>query len=164
MRRLPRHRTALPILVMTIALIASACGGGSDSSPPELSTAAPTNDTQPSTPAAPSGPAAALDPGVIERARSVDEIATADGGQVMVAIECDAQTGDDLLHAGAMGLTEGIYTGTVDPPIGGSVKFQVGTDGTGFQARQATLDQATYTVTFADIDGGIEFTLAGCTG
>ncbi len=169
MKTLSRYRTRLPIMVVAVMLIAAACSGGADTSAPTASTATPGNDTQPSTPAtsdapaAPAGPAAALDPAVVERAKSVDEVTTADGGQVMVAIECDAQTGDDLLHAGAVGLTEGIYTGTVDPPIGGSVKFQVGTDGSGFQARQSTLDEATYTVTFADIDGGIELTLAGCT-
>ncbi|NOX22256.1 MAG: hypothetical protein GXP36_04065 [Actinobacteria bacterium] len=167
MNTLSRYRTGLPIMVLAVILIAAACSGGADTSAPATPTVAPSNDAQTSAPAAsdaPAIPASALDPAVLERTKSVDEVTTADGGQVMVAIECDAQTGGDLLHAGAMGLTEGIYTGTVDPPIGGSVKFQVGSDGTGFQARQATLDQATYTVTFADIDGGIELTLAGCTG
>ncbi|GBE23928.1 hypothetical protein BMS3Bbin02_00193 [bacterium BMS3Bbin02] len=166
MRTLPRYRTRLPIMVVAVMLIAAACSVGADTSAPTASTATPGNDTQPSTPATsdtPAAPASALDPAVLERTKSVDEVTTAGGGQVMVAIECDAQTGGDLLHAGAMGLTAGIYAGTVDPPIGGSVKFQVGTDGTGFQARQSTLDQPTYTVTFADIDGGIELTLAGCT-
>jgi hypothetical protein len=162
----PKSHSHIPlaILAMAVALVVAACGGGTDSPAPDISTAAPGGDTQPSASAAPGGPAAALDAGVLARAGSVDETATADGGQVMVAIECEAQTGGDLLHAGAVGLAEGIYTGTVDPAIGGSVKFQVGTDGSGSTARQSTLDQATYTVTFADIDGGIELTVAGCTG
>ncbi|GMQ94696.1 MAG: hypothetical protein BMS9Abin12_2201 [Acidimicrobiia bacterium] len=163
-RTFSRHRTGLPILVVTVILIAAACAGGADTSAPETSTVAPSNDAQTNTPAASVGPASALNPAVVERAKSVDEVTTADGAQVMVAIECDAQTGGDLLHAGAVGLPEGIYDGTVDPSVGGSIEFQVGSDGIGSTARQATLDQSTYTVTYADIDGGIEFTLTGCSG
>ena len=164
MGAMSRRRTAMSVLGAAVLLTAAACSGGADTSPSVTSTAAANNDAQASAATAPGGSTSALDPAIIERAASYDEVTTAEGAQVMVAVECDSQSGGDLLHAGSVGLPEGIYVGTVEPSVGGKLTFQVGSDGIGYQARQTTLDQSSYTITYADIDGGTELTVTGCTG
>jgi hypothetical protein len=99
---------------------------------------------------------------LIASADAAQEVSTQSGGRVVVAVICEAQTGGTIVSVGSVGVPEGIYKGDFEPAAGGSLTLQVLPDGEGVGARQTALDAPSYTVTFADIDGGIEFTLPGC--
>ncbi|MEA5558073.1 hypothetical protein VB690_16785 [Nodularia spumigena CH309] len=92
-----------------------------------------------------------------------DEVNTQSGGRVVVAVICEAQTGGTIVSVGSVGVSEGVYEGDFEPAAGGSLTLQVLADGQGIGARQTTLDAPNYAITFPEIDGGIEFTLPGCT-
>ena len=148
-RSATRHSTSrVAISVGALAIALGACG--SDSS-----------GTSGTVEGAPEGARSAYTEAVAT-SESHDEILLSTGGDMVVAVNCDAQTGGDLVTVVAVGLPPGTYTGTFDPAAGGDLSLQVTGAGEAVGARQTTLDEAEYTVTFADIDGGVTFTLAGC--
>jgi hypothetical protein len=83
---------------------------------------------------------------------------------VVLAVECESQMGGTLVYVGVDGIPVGTYVGSFEPSAGGDITVQVATEGPAQGARQVTLDEPEYTVTFPDIDGGVELTVSGCTG
>lgn len=131
--------------VLVVAVLGlTACGSDDDAQPelPEGGTGSPYNDA------------------IIE-AESHDEIIFAEGGDMVVAVNCDPDSGGTVVTAVAEGLPPAVYTGVFDPSTG--VDLTLDATGTGYAigSAQMTLDAEEYTVTFADIDGG-EFSVRGC--
>lgn len=91
-----------------------------------------------------------------------DDVTTPSGGRVVVTVVCESQMGGNIVNVGSTGVAEGIYEGDFEPSAGGSLTLQVFADSRGIGARQTTLEDPSYTITFPDLDGGIELTVAGC--
>ena len=92
---------------------------------------------------------------------SHDEIIFATGGDMVVAVTCEVQTGGTVVTVVGEGLDVGTYIGTFEPSTGVDLTLDVTQVGQTVGASQMTLDADEYTVTFADIEGG-EFTIRGC--
>lgn len=92
---------------------------------------------------------------------SHDEIIFASGGDMVVAVKCEVETGGTVVTVVAEGLDVGTYIGTFDPSTGVDLSLDVAQAGQAVGASQMTLDADEYTVTFADVEGG-EFTVKGC--
>jgi hypothetical protein len=101
---------------------------------------------------------------LIASADAYDEVMTSSGGRVVVAVICESQIGANIVSVGSAGVPEGIYEGRFEPAAGGSLTLQVLPGGEGVGGRQTTLDQPSYTISFADIDGGVALTVPGCAG
>ena len=163
----PTHRNMTRLSCVAIAgLVAvAACGGGDDAgdSGPgsDVVVEAETADTSADNATGAAGSTDALDQ-LIATSDAHDEVVTQSGGRVVVAVICEAQTGGTVVSVGSAGVPEGIYEGDFEPAAGGSLTLQVLPDGQGIGARQTSLDQPSYTITFPDIDGGIELTVPGC--
>ncbi len=131
--------------VIALAAVAAACG--SDDPTPEL----------------PEGGTGSAYNDAIISSESHDEILLPGAvGEMVVAVDCDPDSGGTLVTVVAEGIEPGVYTGVFDPSTG--VDLTLDTSGGGQSVGQAemTLDAEEYTVTFADIDGA-EFTVRGCT-
>lgn len=134
------------VAVVVLAAAAVACGDDDDAQPevPEEGTGSVFNDT-------------------IIASESHDEILLDGGlGEMLVAVDCDPPGGGNLVTVVANGLEPGIYIGTFEPSTGVDLNLQVAGAGDAVGTAQATLDEEEYTVTFADIDGGV-FEVRGCT-
>ena len=139
-----RRRIATIGAVITLAAVAASCG--SDDPAPEV----------------PEGGTGSAFNDAIIASESHDEILLEGGtGEMLVAVDCDPQTGGNLVTVVAEGVTPGVYTGELDPTTGVSLSLEISESGQGVGASQMTLDAEEYTVTFADIDGA-EFTVMGC--
>jgi hypothetical protein len=92
---------------------------------------------------------------------SHDEIIFPTGGDMVVAVNCTAETGGTVVTAVAEGLEPGTYTGVFDPATGTDLVLQVTGSEYSIATAEMTLDAESYTVTFADIEGG-EFEVSGC--
>jgi hypothetical protein len=97
----------------------------------------------------------------IIESESHDEIIFAAGGDMVVAVNCDAETGGTMVTVVAEGLEPGTYTGTFDPSTGVDLTLEVTGAGQSVGTSEMTLDADSYTVTFADIESG-EFSVRGC--
>lgn len=125
------------------ALALSACG--SDDAAPELPEG---------------GTGSAYNDAIIE-SESHDEIIFVEGGEMVVAANCDPAEGGTIVTVVAEGLAPGEYIGTFDPATGVDLTLSVSEPGQSTTTAEMTLDENDYTVTFADIEGG-EFSLRGC--
>jgi len=93
---------------------------------------------------------------------SHDEVLLGGGtSEMVVAVDCESDTGGTLLTVVAEGLEPGVYTGVFDPSTGVDLTVDATGGGQVVSTAEMTLDAEEYTVTFADIDGG-EFTVRGC--
>jgi hypothetical protein len=93
---------------------------------------------------------------------SHDEVLLDGGaGEMLVAVDCDPETGGNLVTVVGEGLAPAVYTGEFDPSTGVALSLDATQGGQGVGSAQMTLDAEEYTVTFADIDGA-EFTVMGC--
>ena len=130
--------------VLALAAIGAACG--SDDPTPEV----------------PEGGTGSAFNDAIITSESHDEILL-DGGnaEMLVAVDCDPQTGGNVVTVVAEGLAPAVYTGEFDPSTGVSLSIDTTQGGQSVGASQMTLDAEEYTVTFADIDGAV-FTVMGC--
>jgi hypothetical protein len=139
-----RRRLATIGAVLTLAAVAAACG--SDDPAPEI----------------PEGGTGSAFNDAIITSESHDEILL-DGGnaEMLVAVDCDPQTGDNLVTVVAEGLAPAVYTGEFEPSAGGDLTIDATQGGQSVGARQTTLDAEEYTITFPDI-AGAEFTVRGC--
>jgi hypothetical protein len=129
---------------ITLAAVAAACGSD-DPAPevPEGGTGSPFNDA------------------IIE-SESHDEVLLQGGtAEMLVAVDCDPQTGGNVVTVVAEGLEPGVYSGEFDPSTGVGLSLDATQGGQGVGASQMTLDAEEYTVTFPDIDGAV-FTVRGC--
>jgi hypothetical protein len=130
--------------VITFAVVGAACG--SDDPAPEI----------------PEGGTGSAFNDAIISSESHDEILL-EGGTVemLVAVDCDPQTGGNLVTVVAEGLAPAVYNGELDPSTGVGLSIDTSQGGQAVGASQMTLDAEEYTVTFADIDGAV-FTVMGC--
>jgi hypothetical protein len=146
----PRASVArrLATIAATVALAVGVAACGSDDAAPELpegGTGSAFNDT-------------------IITSESHDEVLLDGGtGEMLVAVDCDPQTGGNIVTVVAEGLPPEVFTGELEPSTGVSLSLDATGGGTALGASQMTLDADEYTVTFADIDGAV-FTVAGCPG
>ncbi len=99
----------------------------------------------------------------IRASESHDEIVFADGGDMVVAVDCDPEAGGNVVTVVADGLDQGVYVGTFDPSTGVDLTLDASSGAQAVGSAQMTLDEPSYTVTFADIEGA-EFSLRGCSG
>jgi hypothetical protein len=83
-------------------------------------------------------------------------------GEIVVAVDCDPDTGGDLVTVVAEGLEPAVYTGMFDPSTGVDLSLDATGGGQAVGTAEMTLDAEEYTVTFADIDG-VVFNVRGCT-
>jgi hypothetical protein len=155
-------------LVSVVLLGLAACGGGDDDAG-DRSPVDPVADTaaegaEGSTDAVDSADSDDALARLIASADAYDEVMTSSGGRVVVAVICESLTGGNIVSVGSLGVPEGIYEGSFEPASGGKLTLQVLPGGEGVGARQTKLDQPSYTISFADIDGGIAFTVPGCAG
>jgi hypothetical protein len=160
--KMPKWRwlSVLPAVSMAWA---SACAG------PEADTEAadeamPAETADQATAAAQVPEGSTLQAGQFNDAEFTDELVTADGsGKVFVVVDCDPMTGGNLVTINPVGFAEGTtISAKLDPSIGGEVVVQIGPAGSGVGARQATLDEAQYTLT-VELDGEmLETSFAGC--
>lgn len=97
----------------------------------------------------------------IIEAESHDEVVFPAGGDMVVAVNCDPAEGGTIVTVVAEGLDPGDYVGTFEPAAGTDITLTVSDAGQSVATAEMTLDQAEYTVTFADIDNGV-FTIRGC--
>jgi hypothetical protein len=97
----------------------------------------------------------------IIESESHDEIIFVEGGEMVVAVNCDPAEGGTIVTVVAEGLAPGEYVGTFDPATGVDITLSVSGPGQSTATAEVTLDEDEYTVTFADIEGG-EFSLRGC--
>ena len=139
-----RRRIATIGAVITLAAVAAACG--SDDPTPEV----------------PEGGTGSAFNDAIITSESHDEILL-DGGnaEMLVAVDCDPQTGGNVVTVVAEGLAPAVYTGEFDPSTGVSLSIDTTQGGQSVGASQMTLDAEEYTVTFTDLDGAV-FTVMGC--
>ncbi|MGA7756895.1 MAG: hypothetical protein WBL31_10020 [Ilumatobacteraceae bacterium] len=132
------------IIAIAVALVA--CGSDSDGTVdvPEEGTGSAYNDA-------------------IIASESHDEILLNGGdGEIVVAVDCDPETGGTIVTVVAEGLEPAVYTGVFDPSTGVDLTLDATAGGQSISEAEMTLDAEEYTVTFADIDGGV-FNLRGCT-
>lgn len=97
----------------------------------------------------------------IIESESHDEIIFPAGGDMVVAVNCDPAAGGTIVTVVADQLDPGEYVGVFDPATGVDITLTVSGAGQATATSEMTLDQPEYTVTFADIDGGV-FTVKGC--
>jgi hypothetical protein len=97
----------------------------------------------------------------IIESESHQEIIFAEGGEMVVAVNCDPAEGGTIVTVVAEQLAPGEYVGTFDPATGVDLTLSVSGPGQSTSTTEMTLDDVDYTVTFADIEGG-EFSLRGC--
>jgi hypothetical protein len=139
-----RRRLATVGAVIALAATAAACG--SDDPTPEL----------------PEGGTGSAYNDAIIASESHDEVLLGGGaGEIVVAVDCDPDTGGNIVTVVAEGLEPGVYTGVFDPSTGVDLSLDSTGGGQSVGASQMTLDAEEYTVTFADIEGA-EFTVRGC--
>ncbi len=139
-----RRRVATVGAVIVLAAVAAGCG--SDDPAPEL----------------PEGGTGSAFNDAIIASESHDEVLLDGGaGEMLVAVDCDPQTGGNVVTVVAEGLAPGVYTGEFDPSTGVTLSLDTSQGGQSVGASQMTLDAEEYTVTFADIDGAV-FTVRGC--
>jgi hypothetical protein len=139
-----RRRVAIAGVILTFAVVTAACG--SDDPEPEL----------------PEGGTGSAYNDAIITANSHDEILLNGGeGEMVVAVDCESETGDTIVTVVAEGLDPAIYTGVFEPSTGVDVSLDATSGGQVVAQTPMTLDAEEYTVTFADIDGG-EFSVSGC--
>jgi hypothetical protein len=139
-----RRRLATVGAVIALAATAAACG--SDDPTPEL----------------PEGGTGSAYNDAIIASESHDEVLLGGGaGEIVVAVDCDPDTGGNIVTVVAEGLEPGVYTGVFDPSTGVDLSLDTTGGGQSVGASQMTLDAEEYTVTFADIEGA-EFTVRGC--
>lgn len=139
-----RRRIATIGAVITLAAVAAACG--SDDPAPEV----------------PEGGTGSAFNDAIIASESHDEVLLEGGtGEMLVAVDCDPESGGNLVTVVAEGLAPAVYTGEFDPSTGVTLSLDATQGGQGVGASPMTLDAEEYTVTFADIDG-VEFTVTGC--
>jgi hypothetical protein len=140
-----RRRVAAATAIVALTIAAAACG--SDDASPEL----------------PEGGTGSAYNDAIITADSHDEILLNGGdGEMVVAVECESETGDTIVTVVAEGLAPAIYTGVFDPSTGVDITLDATGGGQVVSQTPITLDAEDYMVTFADIDGG-EFSVSGCT-
>jgi hypothetical protein len=140
-----RRRVAIAGAILTLAIATAACG--SDDPEPEL----------------PEGGTGSAYNDAIITADSHDEILLNGGeGEMVVAVDCESDTGDTIVTVVAEGLAPAIYTGVFEPSTGVDVSLDATGGGQVVVQTPMTLDAEEYAVTFADIDGG-EFSVSGCT-
>lgn len=146
MRRAPRsHGSRAICLLAAGALVLAACGSDDDSAEVDV----PDEGTgNPYTQA------------IIE-ADSHDEVLLSDSSDMVVAVQCIEGATAIVTTVGSE-LPAGTYTGSFEPSTGVDLNVQSGGAGYASGASQMSLDADEYTVTFADIDGGVTFTVAGC--
>lgn len=146
----PRASVArrLATLAATTALAVAVAACGSDDAAPEL----------------PEGGTGSAFNDAIITSESHDEILLDGGtGEMLVAVDCDPQTGGNVVTVVGEGLPPEVFTGELDPSTGVDLTLDATGGGTALGASQMTLDADEYTVTFADIDGAV-FTVSGCAG
>lgn len=97
----------------------------------------------------------------IRASESHDEIVFPEGGDMVVAVDCDPESGGTLVTVVAEGLAPGVYVGMFDPSTGVDLTLDVSSGGQSVGEAQMTLEEDDYTVTFADIEDA-EFNLRGC--
>lgn len=139
-----RRRLVALGAVIALAVVAGACG--SDDPTPEL----------------PEGGTGSAYNDAIITSESHDELLLAGGsGEMVVAVDCDPDAGGTLVTVVADGLEPAVYTGVFDPSTGVDLTLDASGGGQAVGQAQMTLDADEYTVTFADIDGGV-FNVRGC--
>jgi hypothetical protein len=141
----PARRRLVAIgAVIAFAVAGAACG--SDDPAPEL----------------PEGGTGSAFNDAIITSESHDEVLL-DGGQgeMLVAVDCDPQTGGNVVTVVAEGLAPAVYIGEFEPTTGVTLSLDASGGSQAVGASQMTLDAEEYTVTFADIDGAV-FNLMGC--
>ena len=140
------NRVRLVTIGAAIVLAATAAACGSDDAGPEL----------------PEGGTGSAYNDAIIASESHDEILLDGGnGEMVVAVDCDPDTGGNLVTVVADGLPPAVYTGVVDPSTGVDLSLDASSGGQAVGQAQMTLDAEEYTVSFADIDGAV-FTVRGC--
>ena len=140
----PIRRLATIGAVIALAAAASACGSDDP------------------TPALPEGGTGSAYNDAIIASESHDEMVLGGGtGQMVVAVDCDSDLGGNLVTVVAEGLVPGVYTGVFDPATGVDLELNAAAGGEAVVEADMTLDADEYTVTFADIDGGV-FNVRGC--
>ncbi len=97
----------------------------------------------------------------IIESESHDEIIFPSGGDMVVAVDCDPAAGGTIVTVVADQLAPGEYVGVFDPATGVDITLAVSDVVQSTATAEMTLDQPEYTVTFADIDGGV-FSVKGC--
>jgi hypothetical protein len=139
-----RRRVATVSAAIVLTAVAAACG--SDDPAPEL----------------PEGGTGSAFNDAIIASESHDEVLLDGGaGEMLVAVDCDPQTGGNVVTVVGEGLPPGVYTGEFDPSTGVTLSLDASQGGQSVGASQMTLDAEEYTVTFPDIDGAV-FTVRGC--
>jgi hypothetical protein len=143
---LPPVRRRLVAIGAAVALAALAAACGSDDASPEL----------------PEGGTGSAYNDAIIASESHDEVLLDGGnGEMVVAVDCDPDTGGNVVTVVAEGLAPGVYTGVFDPSTGVDLSLDASSGGQAVGQAQMTLDADEYTVTFADVDGGV-FNVRGC--
>jgi hypothetical protein len=139
-------RRRLITIGAALALAATAAACGSDDAGPEL----------------PEGGTGSAYNDAIIASESHDEILLDGGnGEMVVAVDCDPEAGGTTVTVVAEGLPPAVYTGVFDPSTGVDLSLDANSGGQVVGRAEMTLDAEEYTVTFADIDGGV-FTVRGC--
>ncbi len=139
-----RRRLATVGVVIALAAAVAACG--SDDPTPEL----------------PEGGTGSAYNDAIVTSESHDEVLLAGAtGEMVVAVDCDPDSGATLVTVVAEGVEPGTYTGVFEPSTGVDVSLDTTGGGQSVGQAEMTLDAEEYTVTFAGIDGAV-FTVRGC--
>jgi hypothetical protein len=129
-----------------IALGATAAACGSDDPTPEL----------------PEGGTGSAYNDAVIASDSHDEVLLGGGtSEMVVAVDCESESGANLVTVVAEGLEPGVYTGVFDPATGVDLQLDTTLGGQSVVTAEMTLDAEEYTVTFADI-ADAEFTVRGC--
>lgn len=140
-------RRRLVTVSAVIALAASAAACGSDDPAPEL----------------PEGGTGSAYNDAIITSESHNEVLLEGGaGEMVVAVDCNPDTGGTLVTVVAEDLGPAVYTGVFDPSTGVDLSLDATSGGQAVGTAEMTLDAEEYTVTFADIDGAV-FNVRGCT-
>lgn len=140
----PLRRLATIGAVITLAAAASACGSDDP------------------TPALPEGGTGRTFNDVIIASESHHEVVLGGGtGKMVVAVDCDAENGGNVVTVVSEDLAPGVYTGVFDPPTGLDLTLDASVGGEAVGEAAMTLDADEYTVTFADIEGAV-FDVRGC--
>ena len=131
--------------VVVLAVVLSSCGGDDDTADDgdgdgDGGDVATQDDAGDDGDPAADSPEASLQR-LIDNSDSYGEATPAVGGRVLVAVDCDPVTGDNLLSVGSVGVPQGVYAGEVEPAAGGDVTLQVLPTGEGLGARQTRLDE-----------------------
>ena len=140
-------RRRLATVGAVIALAASAAACGSDDPTPEL----------------PEGGTGSAYNDAIITSESHNEVVLGGGaGEIVVAVDCDPDSGGTVVTVVAEGLEPAVYTGVFDPSTGVDLSLDATSGSEAIGTAEMTLDAEEYTVTFADIDGAV-FNVRGCT-